>query len=127
MQQAQKDILVTIGIFAALVVVATTVGYLLAREGGSVIAAAFAGALLSAGVLALYGTCYQLWAHVAWGAPFLIGDTVKIAKGPHAGAEARVVSLGQGVEVEVEFELRGQLHREALRWSAIRKIIPHAV
>jgi len=107
MQQARKHTIAVIGVFFALVIVATTVGYFLARDGASVIGSAFAGAALSVSLLVVYGVCYQLWARVAWDAPFLVGDTVKIARGPHTGADGTVISLGQGVEVEVEFHSRG--------------------
>lgn len=127
MQQERRDGAATFGILAVLVVIATTVGYLLASEGRSVLAASFTGASLAVSLLALYGECYQLWARVMWGAPFLIGDTVKIAKGPHRGLTGRVISLCQGVEVEVEFDMRGELHRELFLWGALRKSFQEAV
>ena len=107
MQQARKHTIAVIGVFFALVIVATTVGYFLALDGTSVIGSAFTGAFVSVSLLVVYGGCYQLWARVAWDAPFLVGDTVKIARGPHTGADGTVISLGQGVEVEVEFHSRG--------------------
>jgi hypothetical protein len=126
MQQERRDAAATLGILAILVVIATTVGYLLASEGRSVLTASFTGASLAVYLLVLYGACYQLWARVVWGAPFLIGDTVRIAKGPHRGFTGRVISLCQGVEVEVEFNMRGEPHRERFLWGALRKDIQDA-
>ena len=117
----RKQTLAAAAIFCVLVIIATTVAYLAAREGASIIASALEGAFLSVALLLAYGGVYQLWARIAWGAPFLVGDKVRIARGPLAGTQGRVVSLGQGVEVEVELELSGQLRRQRFLWGALRR------
>ena len=114
-------------VVVALALVATWIGYFLVEEGGSIIPSAFVGAFVSVSLLLAYGAGYRLWARAIWGAPFVIGDRVKIARGVSAGTQGFVVSLGQGVEVEVEFESSGRRCRQRMRWGAIRRAAPHAV
>ncbi|MBK9129822.1 MAG: hypothetical protein IPM13_18865 [Phycisphaerales bacterium] len=60
-------------------------------------AASFLAAALVAVSLGLYGECYQRWARAFWGAPFNVGDRVRIVRGPVAGVEATVVGLGKAL------------------------------
>ncbi len=90
---------------------------------GSAVASFFAAAIVGVS-LGLYGECYKRWARVFWGAPFQVGDRVRIVRGLGGGAEAIVVALGQGVEVEVEFDNRGLRLRRRLLWGSLRRIGP---
>src|SRR3954451_15670492 len=124
MRQTQKEAIWMASVVATLVLIATWIGYILVEEGGAIIPSAFGGAFISAPLLAAYGAGYQLWARAIWGAPFVVGDRVRIVRGPPAGTQGVVVSLGHGVEVEVEFESSGQPCRKRMRWGAIRRAVP---
>ena len=87
-------------------------------------AASFLAALLVALALGIYGECYQRWARTFWGAPFSVGDRVRIVRGRGANSEATVVGLGQGVEVEVEFDAHGNCQHRRLLWGGLRRIGP---
>ena len=103
-----------VGVITAIVV--TTVGVaavLVIRLDVGSTAASFLAAALVAMCLGLYGECYQRWARAFWGAPFNVGERVRIVRGPVANVEATVVDLGQGVDVEGEFGDQG----DRARWS----------
>lgn len=120
-----KNVLWVLGGGAALVGVTVWLAREIAvhLDVGPVVASFCAAALAAAG-LALYGECYKRWAHVFWGAPFQVGDRVRIVRGLGVGAEATVVVRGQGVEVEVEFDSQGLRRRRRLQWGALRRIGP---
>ena len=129
MSPQTKTSLWVLGVFAALV--SATVGVatvLVAKMGIGATAASFCAAALVASSVAvplgIYGECYQRWARAHWGAPFNVGDRVRIVRGPGAGAEAIVVGLGQGVQVEVEFDSDGNRERRLLLWVGLRRIGP---
>lgn len=122
MRQTAKDRAKVVSTFTLMVAIAIATGYFAALDGVPVMGAAFVGAGGAVALLMMCAECYRWWARLAWGAPFSVGDTVRIAKGANAGAEATVVFLGQGAEVEVEFEISGERHRKLLRWSEVRSI-----
>lgn len=125
MSPQSKSVVWVLGVLVALVgatiVVATA---LVAVLDIRPTAASFCAAFLVAMSLALYGECHQRWARAFWGAPFEVGDRVRIVRGLGAGAEATVVELGQGVELEVEFDKQGDRQRRRLHWGGLRRIGP---
>jgi hypothetical protein len=125
MSPQTKSVLWVLGVLAALVgATAGIATVLVVRFDVGPTAASFWAATLVAMSLGLYGECYQRWARAFWGAPFQVGDRVRIVRGLGAGAEATVVDLGQGVELEVEFDKQGERQRRRLLWGGLRRIGP---
>lgn len=103
-----------------LSLVATVVGAtLVERRSAGTWTSAFFGASVAAFVLVLCGILYRAWARMAWGAPFVVGDRVRVVRGASAGHRGVVSLLGQGVVVEVLLA-DGRALRE-VPWGALRR------
>jgi hypothetical protein len=110
-------------ILAVLLAIAVFVGWLIHQPGMPTIAAGFVGAIAAVGLLLAYGACYRWWARVLWGAPFELGDRLRVARGQHAGKEGRVTALGQGTTVDVELMIDGVSFTVELPWGSVRRIV----
>jgi hypothetical protein len=123
-----KVLLWTIVVVAVLLAATLGIAVQFTRAGMSSLLASFAGATCAATcaalLLGIYAACYHFWARTFWGAPFVVGDRVRVVMGIGAGTDATVVSIGQGVEVEIEFASQGQVHRRRLCWGGLRRVVP---
>lgn len=118
-----KTALWVVGILVLLVGATLALAVVWVRVGLGQTAASFLAAANVACLLGLYGGLYQFWARRFWGAPFEVGDRVRIVSGLGAGSEATVVGLGQGVEVEIEFDDAGHPQRRRLCWGGLRRVV----
>ena len=117
-----KSALLVVGVLGVLVAATVGVAMLLVRGGIGPTAASFLAAACVAFSLGLYGSCYQRWARAFWGAPFHVGDRVRVVRGRGAGSTATVVEVGQGVEVEIKFDNADTEPRRRLCWGGLRRV-----
>ena len=107
----------------AMPVIAIAVGtWLAAQRGWPVTQAIVQATLVGVFTPILLWAVYRMWARLWCGAPFLVGDSVRIAHGDHAGRVGRVTGVHQGLEVDVELlDQKGPL-REAYSWGQLRRV-----
>jgi len=105
--------------------IATVVGAVVVARGSGLVYGAFVGACSAVFLLVGVFAVYRLWARVAWGAPFTVGDNVRIVRGTYAGQRAVVTALGQGLEVTLLVESDGSALKD-MPWRAVRRESPRA-
>lgn len=91
-------------------------------RGSNLTRAALTASLVTVGLAVGVAACYRAWARHAWGAPFLVGERVRVVHGPNAGSEGVVVALDQAQQPEVELLQDGMPARSRFRWSQLRRI-----
>jgi hypothetical protein len=123
MNSKARDVIVVLTGLGVLVGIAVLVGCLFHRPGTPAFVPAFIGASAAVVVLVFYGVCYRWWARRFWGAPFELGDRLRVVKGRHAGKEGRVVALGQGVTVDLELLFDGVSRKVHLPWGSVRRVV----
>jgi len=122
-RKARDEIVGGLTILVLQLAIAVFVGWLIHQPGMPTIAAGFVGAFVAVVLLVLYGALYRWWARVFWGAPFALGDRLRVACGQHAGKEGRVTALGQGATVDVELMLDGVSSTVELPWGSVRRTV----
>ena len=107
---------------ATMPLTATALGaWLVAEKAWSLPRAAFTGALGGVMAVVLFWSAYRVWAEAWCGAPFEVGDTVRVARGGHRGSVGRITRVLQGLDVEVELPASDGFIASVHSWGELRR------